>query len=149
MVAMIGHDDALADLLEDLIRLEYDTLAAYEDAITRLREADLRSALGIFNEHHLCHLREFGALLAALGRTPPQHGDARRFLARGKVALGGLIGDTAVLHAMRSNEEQTSAAYERALRFDSLPPQTRALLEQALGHERQHCEWLGGKLGKP
>ena len=46
-------------------------------------------------------------------------------LTKGKVVLGGLIGDNAVLQAMKTNEDDTNTAYERAL-----------------GDERRHRDWM-------
>lgn len=83
----------------------------------------------------------------ALAQLPPsihlvEKGDARRFLVRGKVAIGGLLGDTAVLHAMRTNEDRTNAAYEWAVQTAGLPAESRAVLQRALGDERHHRDWI-------
>jgi hypothetical protein len=87
------------------------------------------------------------AALSGLGHSPPHTGDAKRLLARGKVVLGGLIGDSAVLQAMRSNEDDTNrrvraggsgpAAYR--------PPPHH---ERARDDERRHREWIIAKLSE-
>ena len=142
MTTSVGTEDTLEELLEDLIRLDYDALDAYEAAIDRLAEESHRSALGEFAEDHRRHTRELGEILSAMGRTPPQKGDAKRFLTQGKVALGGLVGDKAVLRAMRTNEDDTNTAYERAAGFRDVPAATREVLERARDDERRHRAWI-------
>lgn len=46
-------------------------------------------------------------------------------LTKGKVVLGGPMGDKAVLQAMKTNEDDTNTAYERAL-----------------GDERRQRDWM-------
>lgn len=142
MVTTIGTEDRLDDLLEDLVRLDYDAVDAYRAAIDRLDNASFRSALSEFCEDHLRHTRELGDILSAMGRTPPQQGDVKRFLTQGKVVIGGLMGDKAVLQAMRTNEDDTNTAYERAIHFSDAPPATLQVLERAREDERRHCDWI-------
>ena len=146
MVTLVGNEGDIEGLLENLVRLEYDAVAAYEDAIDRLHSEELRSKLGEFCEDHLRHISELGETLVGRARTPPQQGDAKRFMTRGKVMLGGLIGDTAVLYAVRTNEDETNAAYDRAMEFRDLPAAARAFIERARDDERHHREWLIAKL---
>ena len=52
-----------------------------------------------------------------MGRTPPKEGDMKALLTKGKVVIAGLMGDEAILQAMRTNEADTNTAYERAVNF--------------------------------
>jgi uncharacterized protein (TIGR02284 family) len=142
----IAEQTKLEQLLEDLVRLERNAIAAYEHAIDRLREQELRSMLGNFCEDHQRHLRELGELLTGVGRQPAEQGDTNRLLTWGKVALGGLVGDTAVLKAMRSNEDVTNAAYDRAAAFADLPEEVRTMIQRAGDDERRHRDWITAKL---
>src|SRR5579875_2185229 len=148
MATKIGTEDRLEELLEDLIRLDYDAVQAYQAAIDRLHEESHRSALGEFVEDHLRHTRELGALLAAMGRTPPRQGGAKRYLAKGKAAIGGLLGDKAVLQAMRSTANDTSTAYERAVKFHGAPTATLDILERAREDAHREIDWFNSELKK-
>jgi bacterioferritin (cytochrome b1) len=138
MVTTVGTGTTLESLLEDLVQLDYDAAAAYEAAINRLQEARLRE----FKGDHLRHIAELGDILVEMGRTPPKEGDMKGLLTRGKVVIGGLMGDKAILRAMRTNEADTNIAYERAVAFHGLSTDTRDVLERGLADERRHCEWI-------
>ena len=128
--------------MEDLVQLDYDAADAYEAAINRLQEARFRDRLREFKGDHLRHIAELGDILVEMGRTPPKEGDMKSLLTRGKVVIGGLMGDKAILQAMRTNEADTNTAYERAVAFHGLSTETRQVLQRGLQDERRHCEWI-------
>lgn len=142
MVTTVGTESTLEDLLEDLIQLDYDAADAYQAAIDRLENAHFRDRLAEFKRDHLRHITELGDILSSMGRTPPKEGDMKGILAKGKVVIGGLMGDEAILQAMRTNEADTNTAYERAVQFDALPSATRDTLQRGLEDERRHCQWI-------
>ena len=142
MVTTVGTETTLESLLEDLVQLDYDAADAYEAAINRLQEARFRDRLREFKGDHLRHIAELGDILVEMGRTPPKEGDMKSLLTGGKVVIGGLMGDKAILQAMRTNEADTNAAYERAVAFHGLNTETREVLQRGLQDERRHCEWL-------
>lgn len=63
-------------------------------------------------------------------------------LTRGKVMMADLMGDTAILQAMRSNEEDTNTAYERAVKADEGTPAAATALRAGLEDERRHRAWI-------
>ena len=142
MVTTVGTESSLEDLLQDLIQLDHDAVEAYEAAIERLQDAGFRSALNGFCQDHLRHVEELGAQLSALGREPPREGDMKSVLAKGKVVLGGLMGDKAILQAMKTNEDDTNTAYERAVQHKDASATVHDTLERALGDERRHRQWM-------
>ena len=142
MVTTVGTETTLEELLEDLIHLDYDAADAYQAAIDRLEDRRFRDALAGFKRDHLRHIGELSDILASMGRPPPKEGDMKGILAKGKVAIGGLMGDESILHAMRTNEADTNTAYERAVQFDALPSTTRDVLQRGLEDERRHCQWI-------
>ena len=142
MVTTVGTETTLESLLEDLVQLDYDAADAYEAAINRLQEARFRDRLREFKGDHLRHIAELGDILVEMGRTPPKEGDMKSYLTQGKVVLGGLMGDKAILQAMRTNEADTNTAYERAVAFHGLNTETREVLQRGLQDERRHCEWI-------
>jgi uncharacterized protein (TIGR02284 family) len=148
MVTTIGTESSVESLLEDLVQLDYDAAAAYQSAIDRLENERWRASLAQFKEDHIRHTRELGDCLLRLGRTPPQEGDAKAMLTQGKVAIAGLIGDEAILRAMRTNEDDTNTAYGRAVKFDNLPADLLPIVERNLQDERRHCAWILEQLDK-
>jgi uncharacterized protein (TIGR02284 family) len=142
MVTTVGTESSVDSLLEDLIQLDYDAAAAYQAAIDRLENARWRTTLADFKEDHVRHTRDLGDILSRLGRTPPHEGDAKSLLTQGKVVIAGLVGDEAILRAMRTNEADTNTAYERALEFKDLPSDAGPVLARNLHDERRHCAWI-------
>lgn len=67
-------------------------------------------------------------------------------LTSGKVALADMMGDDKILAAMRSNEEDTVTAYERAASNDSASPELRTICERAHADELRHRDWMARML---
>jgi uncharacterized protein (TIGR02284 family) len=148
MVTTVGTEKTVEDLLKDLIQLDHDAAGAYQAAIDRLKDAGFRSALTGFRQDHLRHVDELGALLSGMGREPPKEGDMKAVLAKGKVVLGGLMGDKAILQAMKTNEDDTNTAYDRATEFKDAPAEAQRAFEQARTDERRHRDWIVATLAK-
>jgi uncharacterized protein (TIGR02284 family) len=142
MATTVGTESTLEDLLSDLIQLDYDAAAAYDAAIDRLDNAQFRDALSRFKQDHLRHTRDLGDILSAMGKTPPTDGDAKSLLTKGKVVLGELMGDKAILQAMKTNEDDTNTAYERAVKHKNADSDTQEALDRALDDERRHRDWM-------
>ncbi|HZT18388.1 MAG TPA: ferritin-like domain-containing protein [Dongiaceae bacterium] len=142
MVTTAGTEDRLESLLSDLIQLDYDAAAAYQAASDRLENAGFREHLGNFRQDHLRHTRELGEHLSTLGHAPPREGDAKGLLTKGKVVLAGMIGDKAILQAMKTNEDDTNTAYERAVQHRQASASIRETLERGLSDERRHRDWM-------
>jgi uncharacterized protein (TIGR02284 family) len=142
MVTTVGTEDKLEDLLADLVQLDYDAAAAYRAAMDRLEDPNFRATLAGFQEDHLRHTQELGAILADMGYTPPRKGDLKQVLTKGKVVIAGMMGDRAILEAMRTNEDDTVTAYSRATKFNGAPPAVIEVLERGLRDEYRHCSWI-------
>ena len=63
-------------------------------------------------------------------------------LTQGKVAMGALFGDKAILKAMKSNEDDTNTAYERAIKHKDIDNAAGPVLERGLADERRHRQWI-------
>ena len=142
MVTTVGTESIIEGLLEDLIALDYDAADAYQAAIDRIEDLRCKARLAEFKGDHLRHIEELGGILSGMGRTPPSGGDMKSILTTDKVVMAGLVGDKAILQAMRTNEADTNTAYERAINFDALTSTTRDTLQRGLQDERRHCEWI-------
>jgi uncharacterized protein (TIGR02284 family) len=142
MVTTVGTESTLQDLLTDLIQLDYDAADAYQAAVDRLDNAQFRSTLTRFKQDHLRHTQDLGQILSSMGKAPPTEGDAKSMLAKGKVVLGGLMGDKAILQAMKTNEDDTNTAYERAVKHKDADSRAQTALDRALDDERRHRDWM-------
>ena len=142
MATTVGTESTLDNLLSDLIQLDYDAAAAYQAAIDRLDNAHFRDALSRFKQDHLRHTEDLGQILSSMGKTPPTEGDAKSLLTKGKVVLAGLVGDKAILQAMKTNEDDTNTAYERALKHREANSKVHGALDRALDDERHHRDWI-------
>jgi rubrerythrin len=142
MVTTVGTETNGRNLLRDLILLDYDAIAAYDVAIKGLSNDEYRRRLSAFRNDHVQHTRNLAPYLQQLGGDVPESGDMKELLTTGKVAMGSLLGDKAILQAMRSNEDDTNTAYARAVEHPDVTAELRGVLEQNLSDERRHCAWI-------
>jgi rubrerythrin len=142
MVTMVGTESTLKDLVENLLLLEHDAIAAYVQTIDRLENPEFKSQIVAFKADHDRHVQQLTELAGVVGATPYREGDAKQLLTTGKVAMASLMGDSAILTAMRSNEEDTVTAYERACSFVDATPQARSIFEAGHADELRHREWM-------
>ena len=134
-------------LLNDLIHLDFDAIAAYEAAIARLHEVSDKAQLGRFMADHRRHVVDLTPLVQENGGQAVTEADFKEVLTKGRVVIAGLMGDRAVLEAMKSNEDAANAAYEKATR-EPRPsrPRVRAVLERNLADERRHRAWIENRV---
>src|SRR5258708_31622554 len=98
----------IVNLLNDLIELDYDAIEAYKAAIGRLSDVGDKTQLGQFMADHRRHVSELSLVVRNLGGSPPDHGDLKQVLTKGRVVLAGLTGEKAILEATKSNEDDTN-----------------------------------------
>jgi uncharacterized protein (TIGR02284 family) len=146
MVTTVGKEKDTLELLKSLIELDYDAIEAYEAAIQRVDDPEDKAQLSLFKADHERHVKDLGDCVRQLGGTPPTKADLKAVLTKGKVVLMGLAGDRAVLMAMKSNEEDTNTAYERAMERN-LPSPFAEVISKNLSDERRHRAWLMHRLG--
>lgn len=142
MATLIGKEDTLEDLLQDLIKLDYDAIEAYEAAIERLENPQYQQKLREFCEDHRRHTTNLAPFLRQLGEEVPQGPDAKALLTKGKVVMANLMGDGAIIKAMKTNEDDTNTAYERAVEHADVSPEIRQVLQSNLEDERAHRAWM-------
>jgi uncharacterized protein (TIGR02284 family) len=140
MATRIGTESDPVKMLEHLMTLDYDAIDAYQAAIERLDNDEYASVLVQFKGDHERHVTELGPIVTQLGGEPPSGPGAKSFLTAGKVKLANLMGDEAILRAMKTNESDTNTAYEKALA--KAPIEAREVLQRGREDERRHLEWL-------
>jgi len=141
MVTTVGTESTLSDLVQDLVQLDKAAIEAYGAAIERLESVEYKQQLSRFRQDHEEHTRTLGAWLHEHRQETPASGGMKQTLASGKVALAGLMGDKQILEAMKTNEDDTNTAYERAVNHREADG-VRATFEKNLGDERRHRSWM-------
>jgi len=147
MGTMIGNYKELSKLLNSLIELDYDAIAAYRTAIEKLGNADDKAALRGFMTDHERHIIDLRPFVERLGEKAADGTNAMVILTKGKVVIAGLMGDRAILEAMKSNEDETNRRYEKATARSDLPMGLMAVLQKNLSDERRHRAYLVQRLG--
>lgn len=142
MVTMVGEECSIEELVTDLISLEHDAIAAYESCMARLDNKELSAQIAIFKQDHLQHLKVLTEMARELGVQAPPGGDLKKMLTTGKIALAEVMGDAAILKAMKTNEDDTVTAYERAIRHEDAIPATKAFFMSAHLDEERHRAWM-------
>jgi rubrerythrin len=146
MVTHVGTEADVDDLVEDLIKLDFAAIEAYDAAIKRLSNEEYKRKLDEFRDDHQEHTRVLGAWMRDQGRDPPDSGGAKQLLTSGKVVIAGLAGDKQILKAMKTNEDDTNTAYERAVNHEDVDEELRMVFEKNLSDERRHRAWIEATL---
>lgn len=146
MATLVGTQKNIIKLLNELIELDFDAVEAYQVAIDKLDVAADQAQLTAFMEDHRRHIRELQQFVVGMGDKPATAADVKAVLTKGKVFLGGIFGDRAILLAMRTNEDDTNTAYERAAKRDDLPGAVRDAVLRNLADERRHRAYLQQRL---
>lgn len=142
MVTTIGNESSIEKLVEILIYLEHDAIATYDSTIEKLENAEAKQEVTGFREDHKHHLSTLRAMARELGIEAPKEGDMKQLLTTGKIAIAGLIGDGAILKAMKTNEDDAVTAYERASKHKDAIDKSKIFFGKALADERRHRSWM-------
>lgn len=142
MATMTGKETDAMKTIYKLVELDFDAIEAYDAAIQRLKDETSRSKMLEFKSDHERHIRDLSDALNRHGITAPNRGDFKRVLTKGKIVIGQIAGDRGILQAMKTNEDDTNMAYERAANRNDLPPELISLVERGLADERRHRDWI-------
>lgn len=142
MVTTVATASDIIDMLNDLIQLDYNAIHAYDAAIARIDDVEHQRQLAEFKEDHERHTRELDSVIRGLRGKPVNGAIISHVVTAGKVVLADMMGDQAVLKAMKTNMDDTNKAYERAAGRRDLPPEAVPVIQAALGDERRHREWF-------
>jgi rubrerythrin len=142
MATTVGTEGDFKDLVTNLIYLEHDAIAAYDSTIEKLSDPSLSQQIAQFRDDHHQHLTVLKDIAMQSGAEAPAGGDMKQMLTTGKIALASMMGDGAILKAMKTNEDDTVAAYERARGHQDAIPASREFFTKALADEQRHREWM-------
>jgi uncharacterized protein (TIGR02284 family) len=146
MGTMVGTDRVVVELLNHLISLDYDAIEAYRAAVLRIKDSADRAQLGQFMADHERHVTELSALVQGLGGRPSNGPDLKQILTKGKVLVSAVMGDRAILRAMKMNEDDTTRVYERASSHAGLPQAVLEVIRKNLEDERRHRAYSVSRL---
>jgi uncharacterized protein (TIGR02284 family) len=146
MVTMIGTENELVDLFNHLIELDFDAIAAYDEAITHLKKKEYQDELKRFRQDHYRHTQELAEIVSELGEEPAKKASLKSWLTKGKVVLAELGDDISILKAMLSNEEDTNTAYRKAFERTRESLGFEAFIKRAYEDEKRHKAWIEGIL---
>jgi len=132
----------IARLVNDLIARDYDAVQACIAAVDMVRDAGDRQRLEQLAAAHRRHIDELTAIVRLYGLRPAEHADVRALAESGRVLLGGIFSDRALLDALRVNERETEAAYGEAVAHEGVPQDVRMALMRILREESLHHTWL-------
>lgn len=138
----VGKESDFETAIQNLVELDYDAIEAYNMAINKLENMEFKGKLETFKKDHERHVKEFSDLLRKHNVKVPAGPDIKQWLTKGKVVIGTLLGDNAILSAMISNEYDTNAAYENLNNRDDIWEDAKEILKQGLKDERTHKAWL-------
>jgi hypothetical protein len=142
MVTLVGNEGDLTDLLQNLARLDYDAIEAYDAAIERLEDTKAQATLREFRKDHERHISDLTPHISGLGAEVPSGSGPKRLLTEGKVKIAALFGDSAILTAMATNEVETESAYRSASERDDVDTQLAEKLRAAMEDEARHKAWM-------
>ena len=144
---MARHHDHAVELLNDLVRREYDALSALHAADEHLREPRDRTQTQSFLATHRQHVADLDQLVLDRGETPSARGDVEELVRKGKVLLGALAGEQAILVAMKSNTDVLVTHYRAASTDERLTTHERDVIARLLAEEEWHSAWLEDRMG--
>ena len=143
MATTVGTGSDFKTVVENMITLEHDAIAAYTATVERLSDAAHKAKVTEFRSDHERHLRELTDMARACGADIPAKGDMKQMLTTGKVTLANLVGgDGALLKAMGSNENDTIRAYSQASENSAVSAEHRPVFQRGLEDERRHKAYM-------
>jgi hypothetical protein len=145
---MTRNDDHHAvELLNGLVRREWDALSALHAADEHLRDERDRVQTESFLSSHRAHIGDLDRLVLDRGGSPSAHGDFEEIVREGKVLLGAIAGEPAILLAMKSNTDVLVTAYRAASSDEALSSHERDVIVRLLAEEEWHAAWLEDRMG--
>ena len=141
MATLVGTQETAEKLVEALLNLEHDAIEAYDAVIERLENTAMAEQVAEFRQDHHRHVQELSKIAGGMN-IEITDGSPKAMLTKGKVVLADMIGDEAVLRAMKTNEDDTVTAYERASKQECCTEALRDTCERAHQDELRHRRWM-------
>lgn len=128
--------------LSALVQVDADAVLAYDRAIAGVGAGSVSRTLAGFKLDHQRHIVELSQALLGMGIAPPEaRPDLKGSILGSMTALRSRLGTEQALHAMRTNEQLTTASYARAL-AKPFPEDVLEVIRRGDADERHHLAWL-------
>lgn len=138
---VMDRDDAI-DKLGDLLKLDVDAANAYDEAIEKIDEQDIRMQLGRYRDDHRRHVSELTGLIREMGGEAPEPDrDFKGVLIEGMTQLRSAMGTDQALKAMRQNEKLTNRMYEDAMGWE-VSTDAHEFIRRGYEDERKHLAYI-------
>jgi uncharacterized protein (TIGR02284 family) len=137
--------DKQIEELNELIRFDLDAIGAYTEAINATTNPQIADPLTRFRGDHQRHVTELSAVVRRLGGKPASSPDAKGMVRKTMTKIAGLVGEEAVLKAMKSNEEMLNKAYNQHATMD-FPQDILDLINRNFSDEKRHLKWVEDSL---
>lgn len=142
---VMDRDDAV-EKLGDLLKLDVDAARAYDEAIEKIDEQDIRMQLGKYRDDHHRHVSELTTLIRGMGGEAPEPDpDMKGKLIEGLTALRSGMGTDSALKAMRMNEQLTNRTYEKAMEWE-VSTDAHEFIRRGYEDERKHLAYIEQQL---
>ena len=126
----------------NLVHVNIDAVESYDQALKHATSPAIKNKLSTFKANHQRHVEELTTLIKKLGGNPPKkEKDLKGFFIKGMTAIESILGESAALHAIKSNEKTVCRQYESALDLD-LPHEAKQVIEKQVGDTKMHLEYL-------
>jgi uncharacterized protein (TIGR02284 family) len=135
--------------LQHLVHSDIDTVNAYKTVLDEIDEPEIYNSITLFQEDHIRHIKNLSTVIAQLGGKVPEFKvDLLGLLMQGLTSMRSITGVKGALAAMKSNEEHTMHAYQKALSMD-LPLDLRQLLIKNYEEVKRHYQYIQQTLSRP
>lgn len=148
MTTMVGMQKEFVDALKSLVELDYAAIASYEEAIEHIKDQECKKKLKEFSDDHSRHVKDLSEVLRDLNQEAPKSAGIKQIFTQGKVMFANLIGDKAILKALKMNEDDTNTAYERVNEHPNKSAYASDPLKRGLEDERKHRAWIEAKIAE-
>jgi hypothetical protein len=145
MSANTDADDNPTVILERLMALEYTLVEAYQAAIEGVSER-YRPKLENFKADHERQIRDMEPVVRQLGGEPPTGPGGSQLLTQSQKPVSDLVGDQAILLAVKTKEEDAEAAYAHAMNV--VPAQADDVLARGRASLHHHQDWSSAILSE-
>ena len=146
MVTLVGTETDFVEMLCNLVQLDLDAMEAYDAAMARVQKAEYREQLEAFKGDHVRHSEELSKIVKDLGGKASTGPGTKQNITTGGAVLADMVGDKRILEALKSNEDDTNKAYERAVEMSRDQPSAEPVLRAGLEDERRHRAWIEKQL---
>lgn len=146
MVALVGGERDLPEMLDNLVQLDLDVRESYDAALPGVMTDPLRTMLKAFKEDYQKQASALARLLERRGRALTIGLVTREVVGISAVTAAEVVGDQAILETLARCEQDAIAAYERAVGFADQDHQVHELLQIGLACFLRHQDSIGQML---